>query len=137
ASITAPSFKRSSKTFGFVLWPAANIKGGADVNLQDELGARTPLMFAAGHNTNPKVLELLLKEGAVIDAAETVGGRTPLMLAAAYNENPAVITLLLEQGADGSLRSRAGKTAYAYARGNRFIQNSPVLGALRKAQFKA
>ncbi len=76
------------------------LTSGANANARKENGV-TALMWAAGHNTNPEVVKILLEGGADIHAKS--GGNldmTALMWAASRNTNPEVVKALLEGGAD-------------------------------------
>ena len=81
---------------------------GADIAARSDLGL-TPLHGAAGNNTEPAVIALLLDRGADI-AARNDAGLTPLHWAAGFNTEPAVIALLLDRGADIAARSDLGLT---------------------------
>lgn len=74
------------------------LDGGADPNLKASNGM-TALMMAAGWNSSPQVLSLLLKRGADVNAVANKG-ITALFLAAVMQRDPRHATLLLEAGAD-------------------------------------
>ena len=61
------------------------IKAGADVNARAEYGL-SPLMYAAGFNTNPDVISVLIKAGADVNARNERGW-TALKFA---KDNPAI-----------------------------------------------
>ena len=61
-------------------------------------------MRAAWRNSNPEVIELLLKAGADIEARNG-DGETPLMNAAENNENAKVIEALLKAGANAKAKN--------------------------------
>ena len=61
------------------------IKAGADVNARNDNGL-TPLMYAAGFNTNDEVLERLIEAGADISAEDDYG----LTIFGYAKENPAI-----------------------------------------------
>ena len=74
------------------------IQEGADVNIVDNVSdGRTLLMKAAGGNSNPEVIRILVENGVDINAT-TKEGWTPLMFAAQSNSNPEVIRALIEKG---------------------------------------
>ena len=74
------------------------IQEGANVNIVDSSsGGRTLLMKAAGGNSNPEVIRILVENGADIYATSE-GGWTPLMFAAQVNPNPEVMRVLIEKG---------------------------------------
>jgi ankyrin repeat protein len=85
------------------------IEAGANVNAVDENGM-TPLMFAAGANSDPEVAKALIDAGAYVNASG-IGGGTPLMSAALINSNPEVITILVNAGADIEAKTTDGETA--------------------------
>jgi ankyrin repeat protein len=105
------------------------IKAGADVNARDEDG-ETPLMYAAGYNTNPDVLSVLIKAGADLNARD-YEGETPLMFAAENNTNPDVLSVLIEAGVDVNARDKDGVTPLMLAA--RHNINPEVLSVLIKA----
>ena len=74
------------------------LDGGADPNSRASNGM-TALMMAAGRNSSPQVLSLLLKRGADVNAVANKG-ITALFLAAVMQRDPRHATLLLEAGAD-------------------------------------
>lgn len=102
---------------------------GASLNVRGEAGI-TPLHWAAGVNSDPKVVGMLLESGAdlnarteksktakfrlalakigvspVISEFDDEAGETPLHWAAGFNENPEVISALVKAGADLHARS--------------------------------
>ena len=110
------------------------IKAGVDVNLRDGEGS-TPLMYAAGYNTNPDVLSVLIKAGADVNA-RAENGKTPLMYAANYNTNPDVLSVLIKAGADVNARNEWGWTALKFAKDNPAIKGTKVYWELNDAQYK-
>eukprot|EP00755_Sulcionema_specki_P036721 Sspe_Gene.107515::Locus_85681_Transcript_1_2_Confidence_0.857_Length_401::g.107515::m.107515 len=81
--------------------PRAEVLGvllaaGAPLEVVDFL-QRTPLHFAASHNT-AEVVEYLIERGAHIGAFDG-NGYSPLILAAADNPRPEVLDVLLAAGA--------------------------------------
>ena len=105
------------------------IKAGADVNARNEWGS-TPLMYAAGFNTNPDVLSVLIKAGADVNARNERGW-TPLMYAAGFNTNPDVLSVLIKAGADVNARDNNGETPLMFAAGTN--TNPDVISVLIKA----
>ena len=100
------AFAESNPFHSRVFWENAQVEqvqkhidAGIDVNQPTEDGL-TPLSFAAMKNSNPAVIEVLIKAGAVIDPLEAPFGWTPLFLASMSNSNPAVIKVLIKAGAD-------------------------------------
>lgn len=55
-------------------------------------------MIASIENSNPAVIETLIKNGADVNA-ETESGFTALMMAKVNNSNPAIIETLIKNGA--------------------------------------
>jgi ankyrin repeat protein len=94
----------------------AAINKGADVNTRGSCS--TPLMEAAGANSNPEVITVLLKAGADIEARDSCFGRTSLMWAALSNQNPEVLATLLKAGADLEARDNDGRTVLMWAARN-------------------
>lgn len=95
----------------------AAINQGENPNARDKDGI-TPLMYAAGYNSNPEVITTLLKAAADINARDRYNNLTPLMYAAWLNQNPEMITTLLNAGANAKAKSSAGKTAFDFAQYN-------------------
>ena len=83
------------------------------VELRDDHG-QTPLMYAAGANTEA-VVRLLLESGGDVNARSN-SGWTALMFAVRDNPDPAVSAALLEAGADPALANGAGVSALDLAR---------------------
>ena len=102
---------------------------GASPNIRGEAGI-TPLHWAAGVNSDPKIVGMLLESGADLNARteksktakfrfalaktgvspviielDDEAGETPLHWAAGFNENPEVIFALVKAGADLDARS--------------------------------
>jgi ankyrin repeat protein len=93
------------------------------------------LIYAAGDNKNPDVIEVLLGAGANVNARDERGW-TPLMYAARSNNNLEVINLLLNNGADGSLESNNGKTAFDHAKDNEYLKGTDAYWELNEAQYE-
>jgi len=110
----------------------AAINQGADVNGQDPLYGRTPLMWAAWGNLNPEVISVLLKAGADVNMKDA-NGCTPLLWAAWGNSNPEVITVLLKAGADAKTKNNMGKTALDNAQANEKLRDTDILKQLEEA----
>ena len=98
---------------------------GADIAARGNAGW-TPLHRAAGFNTEPAVIALLLDRGADI-AARDDDGWTPLHVAAEFNTEPAIIALLLDRGADIAARNDDGLTPLHVAAG---FNTEPAIIAL-------
>ena len=81
------------------------IKNRENVNTKTNNG-ETPLMAAAQHNDNPKVITALVKAGAGVNARDK-SGDTPLIFAAA-NPHTGVITALVKAGADVNVKTNSG-----------------------------
>ena len=110
------------------------IKAGADVNARAEYGL-SPLMYAAGFNTNPDVLSVLIEAGVDVNARDK-DGVTPLMLAARHNINPEVLSVLIKAGANILLKDNSGKTTFDYAKNNSSIKGTKVYWELNDARYK-
>ena len=89
------------------------ITAGADVRhrsvTSDGFGGRTPLHHAANHNSNPRILRLLLEAGADVNAKTDLGS-VPLH-AAAGNPNPDIALTLLRAGGDPNVQYKGLKYA--------------------------
>jgi ankyrin repeat protein len=106
----------------------AAIQSGLKIEARQKDNA-TPLMIAAGFNSNPQVVSVLLKAGAnVNDRAR--GDVTPLMYAA-FNRNPRMVSALLSAGAKLDVRGTHGETSLMLAAA--FNPNPKVISALVKA----
>jgi len=112
----------------------AAINQGADVNAQDPLYGRTPLLWAAWRNQNPEVITILLKAGADVNMKDA-NGCTPLLWAAWGNQNPEVITVLLKAGADAKAKNNQGKTAFDNAQANEKLKGTTALKQLEEASM--
>ena len=55
----------------------------------------TPLMYAAGSNSNPEIIRTLIEKGAAIDVVDNYG-QSALMLALNINKTPEVVEVLIE-----------------------------------------
>ena len=86
----------------------SELNRGTDIEARGNLGW-TPLHIAAGFNTEPAVIALLLDRGADI-AAKGDFGWTPLHAAAGNNSEPAVVLLLLDRSADIEAKDNDGST---------------------------
>ena len=121
----------NSQTLSGVDWKTATpeqiqklIDDGASVT--DDL-----LILAAGGNSNPAVIEALIKAQADVNARDK-NGTTPLMVAAMFNSSPAVIEALIKAKADVNARNKAGGTPLMVAAG--FNSSPAVIEALIKAK---
>lgn len=131
----------------------AAITTGADIDHRDRAG-RTLLMYAAGWNSNPEVITLLLKAKPTVDDSAEEGpnpspmlmgsesGWTALMYAAENNPNPEIIIVLL--GAGANLHDRVTHTHHGLAHGRTPLMlaashnpNPEVIAVLLRAGAKA
>jgi ankyrin repeat protein len=101
------------------------IKGGANVNIADEVG-QTPLLMAVQYN-NMELVQLLLDAGADVNAT-TVNGQTTLMRAS-LSANPALFRILLEKGVDVNAKTDKGLTALHQA-ANAYIPKPEIVEML-------
>mgnify|MGYP000276209955 CR=1 FL=1 len=95
------------------------------------------MKIAAETNTNPEVMEVLLKAGADIEVSDKYG-ETPLLLAVdgeIVMENPEVIDALLKAGADVNAKDVDGRTPLS--RAVEFSANPEVIEALLKVGANA
>ena len=121
----------NSQTLSDVDWKTATpeqiqklIDDGASVT--DDL-----LILAAGFNSNPAVIEALIKAQADVNARNK-DGVTPLMAAAMNNSNPAVIEALIKAKADVNAQIDGRFTPLMFAAMNN--SNPAVIEALIKAK---
>lgn len=113
------------------------LKRGANIEAKDRDGL-TPLIRAAKWNTNPAIIETLLKHGADMNVTTSVKQEsgdileniTILMSAAANNKNPAVIETLIKHGAKVNAKNNKGGTPLMYAA--RYAENPEVIKTLLK-----
>ncbi len=87
------------------------LKNGANVNAKDRRG-NTSLLIASGWNSDPKIIELLLKHGANANDKNVM---TALMFASFDNPNPKVVEVLLNHGANVNDKNSSGRTALMFA----------------------
>ena len=87
------------------------IQAGADVNARDGMPYRSVLEFAAEHNANPEVCEVLIKAGADVNARNDYCGDSPLMYAAQWGDGSLTICqVLIQAGADVNARNNHGSS---------------------------
>jgi serine/threonine-protein phosphatase 6 regulatory ankyrin repeat subunit A len=108
------------------------IKAGADVNSGSKYGHGSPLIQAAGANSNPEIIKALIKAGAKVNPSEGPAGRTPLMFAL-NNANPEVIITLLKFGADAKAKDNAGRSVMDFAKWNKDLINTEAFRMLEEA----
>lgn len=84
-----------------------------DPNTVDTFG-QTPLTYAAGHNPDPTVVEVLVQRGANVNHPD-IYGWTPLMHAVRDNPEPGVAARLLELGARTDLQNDSHQSALRIA----------------------
>lgn len=105
----------------------AAIAKGVNVNLREDSQGKTLLMWAAQFNSNPQMIDVILKAGGDVKARDTGPtyvkgapsyGWTALMWAAASSKNPEVITTLVKGGSDLKAKDRDGLTPLMIAAGN-------------------
>jgi len=103
---------------------------GANVNARSEGRDNTPLIVAAGSNTDAQVITALINAGADI-TRKSATNETPLMYAARYNLDPkaveAMIKTLIEAGDEINARDNGGKTALYFAVDSLNVQAVSVL----------
>jgi ankyrin repeat protein len=105
------------------------VEFGRDINARGTRSDETPLHFAAGYNSDPEAITVLLKAGADTNA-RTKYGSTPLHYAAS-NVNPEVLAVLLKTVADVNVQDERGDTPLHY---NVYDNPSPdVIAILLKA----
>ncbi|HHW10842.1 MAG TPA: hypothetical protein GXX29_12820 [Firmicutes bacterium] len=103
----------------------------AGANIHERSQGLTTLMLAAA-NANVEVLKVLLAAGCYVNALGP-SGTTPLMWAARLAKHPEAVEALLQAGADGAQRDETGRTAFDYAKENKFLAGTAAYEALRQA----
>lgn len=103
------------------------------MDARDENGL-TPLHRAAAFNSNPEIIQALVRLGADINARNKYDW-TPLHLAAFKNPNPQVVLVLLDLGADPKARTSDGKTAWDLIQKNPKLKNTPAYWKLNDLRF--
>lgn len=89
------------------------------------------LMFAASVNTNPQLIDELIKRGSDVNEVEPMFKGTPLSAAATKNPNPQIIYRLVRHGADVNARLSLGSTPLIQASMNN--KNQGIVTALIKS----
>jgi len=109
---------------------AALVARGAGINEQDAgiIFSGTPLSAAAGFNTNPLIIDELIKLGAEIGKVVGTQDKTALIIAAEINPVAAIVERLINNGADTAYRDLTGRNALEQAIK---FKNESVLGVLR------
>lgn len=103
----------------------ALIAAGAEIDVREEWGQHTPLMFACQHDTNIDVIKALVEAGADVNLT-TSTGETPLFIAATNyglsGSGADIIRYLLEHGADPYIKASDGDTVLDYLQA---VQDKP------------
>jgi len=109
---------------------AALVSRGAGINEQDSGGifSGTPLSAAAGFNSNPLIIDELIKLGADIHKVVGTKDKTALIIAAEINPVAAIVERLINNDADTAYRDLTGRNALEQAIK---FKNESVLGVLR------
>jgi ankyrin repeat protein len=105
------------------------IDAGADVKARNKNG-NTVLMHAAGWNSDPEVISVLLKAGADVKARNN-SRETALMYASMRNDNPDVVAALLKAGSDVTAFSKNSMTPLLFAA--RWNKNPAIIPLLVEA----
>jgi ankyrin repeat protein len=140
----ASANERSEHGFSPLIFAAASnespdvvrvvLQGGAVLNAKNEFG-RTALFYACQRNPNPDIVRTLVDAGANVNGSDDLG-ETPLMMAAMNRNSPeSIVLMLLRAGADGSARTRDGKTAFDYARENSKLRDTTTYWKLNDSQY--
>ena len=95
------------------------LKEGGDVHSQTSSG-NTPLMLAISTG-NQSITTLLIENGSDIEHRNKFS-LTPLMIAVKNGHNN-IVRILIENGASPYRKSKEGKNAFDYAKGNNAIIN--------------
>ena len=105
----------------------AAIAKGVDVNLRESAQGKTLLIWAAQFNSNPDVIDVILKAGGDVKARDTgptyvkgapAYGWTALMWAAASSKSAEVIATLVKGGSDVKAKDKDGLTPLMIAAAN-------------------
>ena len=102
------------------------IDSGYDLNIQNDVGGDTTLIYATSNN-KIEIVKLLLNVGADIDKQNNRGNTA--LTVAAYNNNREIVEILLDYGADEFILNNKNKSFYDYLNDeNRkyFTQNYPT-----------
>jgi ankyrin repeat protein len=98
-------------------------------------GIPSPLHFAARNNTNPAIIETLVRLGAQVNARDGLLGRTPLHEAAHFGRSSDVLLKLLELGADPRARTVMGETPWTLIQENPELRDTPAFWRLNELRF--
>lgn len=85
-------------------------KERANVIDTKDTDGNTTLMKASIKNSNPTIIEALIKNGVDVNARNKTGA-TALIMASYLNPNPAIIEALIKNGADVNAKDKDGNTA--------------------------
>jgi ankyrin repeat protein len=91
-----------------------------------------PIHFAAHHNQDPSVIEVIVSQVNEEVNEKTRNGFTPIMLAILKNPNPEVAQKLAELGADLSVKTMNGKTLFDLVKER---EDDPKLSSLKNTQL--
>jgi ankyrin repeat protein len=109
------SFKKTMLFLAIAVSLAAFAAPGcADVNARDDNG-RTALILATADNSDPGVIDTLLKSGADVNARDNEGWTALMWAATVDNSDLGVIDTLLKSGADVNAQGNDGWTALIVA----------------------
>ena len=104
------------------------LRGNLNVKGRDKDG-KTPLMYAAEFNQDPKVIEVLIKNGADVNTRNQEG-MTALMYAVSDNNNSEIVRTLIKYGAEVNARHPNGDSVLIGA--SKLCQNPKVIEVLLK-----
>lgn len=117
------------------------IQNGADARARDETNKKTlmrggtTLMTAVFSNTDPDIVDFLVRIKRVDVNATDIARRTALMAAATSNSNPEVIRRLFARGAKPNAKDAWGQTARNYAKENPFREEIDAVLREYKVRF--
>ncbi|HPY03817.1 MAG TPA: ankyrin repeat domain-containing protein, partial [Spirochaetota bacterium] len=83
--------------------------------------------------TEPKIIELLIKSGASVNDKNN-DGETPLMRCAKYGKCPEIIMTLLKAKSNGKEKNLLGMTAFDLAQDNENIKGTEAYWELSNAR---
>lgn len=108
-SIANANRKFSSETY----WEQAtlvDVMSVPDVALLPGSEYGSVLMFASSVNSNPQIIQELIKRGSDVNEVDPIFKGTPLSAAATKNSNPEIINLLVKNGAKVNVILTQGRT---------------------------